>query len=192
MHNRQHIILLVLLALAFCPLAFCGQFFVFPKASALQSPDGRFEVRNDVTHHSPTEFTGTFNTLWLVEVATGRSRKLCDYVGVAAVAWSGNEFLAVTQYVGTRTSRALVFPMAHLDAPVVLDEPGLVQLVPSNLRPMLRENDHVFVEASRIEAGKLYLRVWGYGSHDAKGFRWHCEYSLGDGKTFCTEDRVTQ
>jgi hypothetical protein len=144
-----------------------------------------------VAHHSPSDFSGMSNRLWLVEIATGRSRKLYDYVGVAAVAWSGNEFLAITEYVGKRTSRALVFPLAHLDDAVVLDEPALVHLVPSDLQPTLRENDHVFVEASRIEEGKLYLGVWGYGSHDTEGFRWHCEYALDNGKIVCTEDRVT-
>jgi hypothetical protein len=191
MQNQQRIILAVLVAVAFCPSAFCGQFVVFPKASVLQSPDGRFEVRNDVVHHSPSEFSGMFNSLWLVEIATGGSRKLYDYVGVAAVAWSGNEFLAITEYVGKRTSRAVVFRLAHPDDAVVLDEPGLALMVPSELRPTLRENDHVFVEASRIEEGKLYLRVWGYGSHDTNGFHWRCEYALEDGKIFCTVDRVS-
>ena len=158
----------------------------------LQSPDGRYEVRNDVAHHAATEFTGMFNSLWLVEVATGRSRKLYDYVGLAAVAWLDDDFLAVTEYVGKKTSRALVFPLAHLDDPLLLDEPRLAHLVPSDLQPTLRENDHVFLEASRIQTGKLYLRVWGYGSHDAKGFRWQCEYALEGGKTVCTEDRVSQ
>lgn len=96
----------------------------------------------------------------------------------------------IAEYVRKRTSRALVFPMVHLDDPVVLDEPGLVRLVPSDLRATLRENDHVFVEASRVEKGKLYLSVWGYGAHDTKGFRWHCEYASEDGKILCTEDRV--
>ena len=192
MQNWQRILLLVLAVFAFRPAAFSGQFVVFPKANALQSPDGRYEVRNHAAHQSPTDLTGMFNSLWLVEVATGRSRKLYDYVGVAALAWSGNEFIAVTEYVGKRTSRALVFPLAHLDDPVVLDQPELVRLVPSDLRPTLRENDHVFVEASRIEEGKLYLRVWGYGSHDGQGFRWHCEYALDNGKTVCTVDRVNR
>jgi hypothetical protein len=190
MQNRQRIVLLLLAVFAIRPSAFPSQFVVFPKATALQSPDGRYEVRNDAAHHSPTDFTGKFNNLWLVEVATGRSLKLYDYLGVAAVAWSGNEFLAVTDYVGKRTSRALVFPLAHLEDPVVLDEQALVHMVPADLRPMLRENDHDFLEASRIEGGKLYVRVWGYGLHDAKGFRWHCEYALENGNTHCTEDRI--
>ena len=66
----------MLATLAFCPSAFCGQFVVFPKANALQSPDGRDEARNDVAHHATGDFTGMFNSLWLVEVATGQSRKL--------------------------------------------------------------------------------------------------------------------
>ena len=191
MRNRRRMFLLVLAGLAFSIPALSGQFVVFPKANVLQSPDGRYEVRNDVAHHAATEFTGMFNSLWLVEISTGRSRKLYDYVGVAAIAWLENDFVAVTEYVGTRTSRALVFPLAHLDDPLVLDEPRLSHLLPSDLQSTLRGNEHVFIEASRIEAGKLYFNVWGYGSHDAKGFRWRCEYALEGGKTMCTEDRTT-
>jgi hypothetical protein len=60
-------------------------------------------------------------------------------------------------------------------------------MVPINLRPQLRENDHVFVEASHVDGEKLTLRVWGYGKHDANGFRWHCEYVLIEGTISCDE-----
>jgi hypothetical protein len=176
-----------------CHSAFASQFVVFPKANALPSPDGRFEVRSSAPHHASTDFSGTFNTLWLLETATGRSRMLCDYLGVAAVAWSTNDFLIVTQYVGKRTSRALVFSMAHLDSPILLDQPTMIGLVPLGLRPTLRENDHVFVEGVRVESTTLYLRVWGRGQHDPGGFRFHCEYDLREGTVAsCTEDHVSQ
>jgi len=170
--------------------AFAGQFVVFPKASVLASPDGHFEVRSAEPHRAPSEFTGTFNTLWLIEAATGRSRKLCDYLGVAAVAWSSNDYLVVTEYVGKRTSRALVFSIAHLEEPVMLDQPALIGLVPSDRKATLRENDHVFVEGVRAEPNKLYLRVWGVGQHDPAGFRWQCEYMLQEEKISCTDDRT--
>ena len=134
------------------------------------------------------EFVGTFRSLWLFEVATGRSRKLCDYVGVAAVGWSGADFVVVTQYLSKRTSRALVFPMPGPGEPVLLDQPTLIRMVPPELRETLRKNDHVFVEGSKVEGETLYLRVWGYGQHDANGFRWGCEYSLREGAIACKEE----
>jgi hypothetical protein len=89
--------------------------------------------------------------------------------------------------VGKRTSRALVFSAAANADPVMLDEKALTQLVPVDLRPALRGNDHVFVEAVRIEGNDLYLRVWGYGAHDSPGFEWNCKYRMMDGAISCQE-----
>ena len=168
---------------------FASQFVVFPKASELVSPDGRFAVRSVDSQGSASDIVGTFRALWLFELATGRSRKLCDYLGVASVAWSSNDWLVVTQYVGKRTSRALVFSATAAKDPIMLDKITLTRLVPAELRPSLRENDHVFVEGSRVEHDTLYLAVWGYGQHDANGFRWRCEYSLREGTASCVEER---
>jgi hypothetical protein len=164
-------------------------FVLFPKAGELVSPDGRFVVRNAEREGGASDFVGTFHALWLTEVATGRSRKLCDYVGVAAVAWSSNDFVVVTQYVTRKTSRALVFSPASGEGPAILDKPTLMRLVPSQLRVALEQNDHVFVEAPRVQEETLYLRVWGYGQHDATGFRWRCEYGLREGGVSCVEER---
>lgn len=169
--------------------AFANPFVVFPKAGELVSPDGRFMVRNEEHEGAGSDFVGTFRSLWLIEVGTGRSRKLCDYIGVAAVAWSNNDFLVITQYVNKKTSRALVFSAAGSEDAVMLDKPALIRLVPAELRATLRENDHVFVEGSRVEGETLHLRVWGYGQHDANGFRWRCEYSLREGGVSCSEQR---
>jgi hypothetical protein len=162
-------------------------FVLFPKTGQLASPDGRFVVRNVDPVGSASEFVGTFHSLWLTETATRRSRKLCDYVGVAAVAWSGNDFLLVTQYLSKRTSRALIFSAASSEDPVVLDVPTLIRFIRVELRAALRENDHVFVEASRLENKTLHLTVWGYGKHDANGFRWRCEYALHTSIVSCVE-----
>jgi hypothetical protein len=135
-------------------------FVRFPKAGQLLSPDGRFVVRNVEREGSVGEFEGTFRALWLNEVATARSRKLCDYVGVAAVAWPGTDLLVGTQYVGRKASRALVFSSGS-DNAVLLDAPALIPLVPAELRATLGENDHVFVEASRLEGDTVHFNVWG-------------------------------
>jgi len=86
-----------------------NQFVVFPNAGELASPNGRYVVRNSEHESAGSDFVGTFRSLWLIEVATGRTRKLCDYLGVAAVAWSNNDLLIVTQYVARKTSRAFGF-----------------------------------------------------------------------------------
>jgi hypothetical protein len=67
----------------------------------------------------------------------------------------------------------------------MLDIATLVQLVPLESRPALRENDHLFVEASSLEGEAFHFRVWGYGKHDPNGFRWNCEYALRGGSVLC-------
>jgi hypothetical protein len=164
-------------------------FVVFPKASELISPDGRYAVRSVDSVGAASDFVGTFRSLWLYELPTGRSRKLCDYLGVASAAWSSNDVLVVTQYVGKRTSRALVFSAAVAQDAVMLDTATLIRLLPPELRPALRDNDHVFVEGSRVEQETLHLTVWGYGRHDPNGFRYRCEYTLREGTISCTAER---
>ena len=178
-------LLCVAAVLAFEIVAHADPFVVFPKAGRLASPDGRFVVRNADREAPPSEYVGTFHSLFLEETVSGRSRKLCDYVGVAAVAWAKNDFIIMTEYVSKLSSRILVFTANDSGDPVVIDKPLLINLVPFNLRPRLRENDHVLVEASRIEGETLMLRVWGHGKLDADGFRWRCEYNLLEGKISC-------
>jgi hypothetical protein len=177
--------LLLVLFVSVAVRVYAAPFAMFPKAGRLVSPDGRFEVR-DVDQRPPgSEFAGIFHSLWLVENATGNSHKLCDYFGVAAVAWSENDFLVVTQYLNKKTSRALLFAASTAQELVLLDAPTLIQAVPVELRPSLRDNDHLFVEASRVEKEIFYFRVWGHGKQDPGGFHWDCQYSLSGGRVSC-------
>ena len=184
--GRSASILLLLAAMLGAP-AWAAPFVVFPEAGRLVSPDGRLEVRDAGRQGAASEFVGSFHALWLVEVASGRSRKLCDYLGVAAVAWSGNDFVVITQYVGKKSSRALVFPTTGAEEPVMLDSSTLIQMLPAESRASLRENDHVFVEALRLEQGTFYFHVWGYGKHDWNGFQMNCEYGLREAKVACAQ-----
>jgi hypothetical protein len=190
MHSRRIKIAVALIAVVFSVEAGVAQFAMFPKTGELVAPDGRYMVRNIDADTATSDFIGTFHSLWLTEMVTGRSRKLCDYMGLAAVAWSSNDFLLVTQYMGRRTSRALVFSAARAGDLVTLDQPVLIGLVPADLRPTLRENDHIFIEASRLEQETLQLKVWGYGQHDPNGFRWNCAYALREGTASCTKESV--
>ncbi len=160
-----------------------GPFVLFPKAGELVSPDHRFVVRNVDAQHSASEFAGTFHSLWLTDTASGRSRKICDYVGLAAAAWSG-DYVLVTQYVSKKSSRALVFPVKDHEDPIVLDVSAIERGAPE-LREYLEKNDHAFIEISRFEKGILYVRVWGYGQRDASGFRWNCRLETGSGLISC-------
>jgi hypothetical protein len=178
-------LLLVVFVVGMAAYVDAAPFAMFPKAGRVVSPDGRFEVRDLAPQSAAGELVGTPHSLWLTELSTGYSRKLCDYLGLAAVAWSSNDFLLITQYVGRKTSRALVFAIVTSADPVLLDAPGLIQMVDVEMRPALRENDHVFVEAARIEGKIFYFRVWGYGKHDPGVFRWSCRYSLTEGVVSC-------
>jgi hypothetical protein len=181
----RDVFLLTFLAICLALHVHAAPFSMFPKAGRLLSPDGRFEVRDVAPESSAGELVGASHSLWLTELPTGHSQKLCDYLGLAAVAWTSNDFLVVTQYVGKKTSRALVFRATSPEEPVLLDASGLIQMVGVEMRPSLRENDHVFVEASRVEGGIFIFRVWGYGRHDPNGFRSNCRYSLTEGRVSC-------
>jgi hypothetical protein len=159
-------------------------FVVFPAAGELLSPNGKFVVRNAEEKHRTSEIVGSVRSLWLLEVATGRSRKLCNYLGVAAVAWSGNDFVMVTEYVGKRTSRAWVFPVDAQGETILLDQPSLTRLAPPEFRDTLRQSDHVFVEAAKLESNILFFRVWGYGNYNP-AFHLKCEYALVEERIAC-------
>ncbi|MGB8010169.1 MAG: hypothetical protein WCF68_01030 [Terriglobales bacterium] len=167
-------------------------FVVFPNVGQLPSQDGRFVLRNTNREAPYSEYSGNFHSLFLEDTASGHSRKLCDYLGVVAVAWARNDVIIVTEYVSKNTSRALIFVAGDSAGPVVIDKPLLAHLVPDSLRSQLQGNDHVFVEAAGIKSESITLRVWGYGAHDAKGFRWLCEYSLQEGKISCDEPAPRQ
>ena len=164
-----------------------ASFVVFPKAGQLPSPNGRFVIRNTDRKAPLTEYVGTFHSLVLEQTTSGISRELCEYVGVAAVAWAGNDFIIVTQYVSKHTSRALVFTADNSRDPVMIDKTLLTSLVPISLRPQLRENEHVFIEGAGINGEMLTLRVWGYGQHDVNGFNWLCQYNLLEGGISCEQ-----
>ena len=169
--------------------SWAGSFVLFPKAGRLVSPDRRFEVRDADRLGAASDFVGSFHSLWIVDQSNGSSRKLCDYIGVAAVEWAGNDFLLVTEYVGKKTSRAFVFPTVTSHDSIVIDVSSLEKAVPPELRETLRGNDHVFVEASSLEKGTFYFRAWGYGQHDKSGFRWNCQYTFIDEKLACDSSR---
>jgi hypothetical protein len=105
--NRSLLCVTAILMLA--TLAHAAPFVVFPKAGQLVSQDGRFVVRNADREAPLSEYVGTFHSLFLGDTTSGASRKLCDYVGVAAVAWAKNDLIIVTQYVSKHASRALIF-----------------------------------------------------------------------------------
>ena len=165
--------------------ASAGPFVVFPQAGQFASPDGHYIVRSMENQGQAGEFRGTFRALWLTESLTGRSRKLCDYVGEAAVAWSKNNFVVITLYVSKKTSRAMIVSAAGPAEAMIIDVPTLIRMVPPELRTPLRENNHVFVEASFLEENILHLRVWGYGRRDPNGFRWACQYEMSTAAISC-------
>jgi hypothetical protein len=161
------------------------QFTIFPDRAELRSPNGVYVVRSVDHAAKPGEFSGIFRTLIVEEVSTGRIRRLYDYVGRVAVAWSGSEYIIVTDYVNKKTSRAIVFPVAADRDGLVVDKTRLISILPEAQKVHLEQNDHVFVEASSVEGRALNLRVWGYGRRDTSGFRFTCRYDLILGTAGC-------
>lgn len=178
-------LLFLALAIAGGGTAWASPFVVFPNAGQLSSHDRRFVVRSTDRIAPLSEFVGNFHSLFLEDTASGHTRKLCDYIGVAAVAWANNDFIIVTEYLNKRTSRALVFAVDGASDPIVIDKPLLTSLVPESLRPQLRENERVFLEATQVEGETLTLRIWGYGRHDPTGFGLRCQYNLQEGTISC-------
>ncbi|HMK22218.1 MAG TPA: hypothetical protein VK466_07770 [Terriglobales bacterium] len=191
MRSPSTVLAVLVLVVELTGSSLASPFVLFPKAGELHSPDGRYVVRNAERTAPTTEFVGISHSLWLIDVATQRSRKLCDYLGVVAVAWSGNDYVVMTEYVAKKTSRARVFPVAEFGEAVVLDKTTLFHALPAESRDRLEESDHVFVEASHLEGGILFLHVWGNGPHDREGFRWACAYALREGTLHCTEHLPT-
>jgi hypothetical protein len=177
----------LVIGLLACSLAVAEQFAVFPDRKELRSPDGKFVIRSVDYAPRPHEFSGLFRSLILENLADGSSRELYHYVSHVGVAWSGNNFIIVTDYVSKKTARALVFRIDRPDEYFVIDKPHLAARIPDPRRAQLERNDHAFVEVSRIEGGALTLRVWGYGAHDPQGFRFQCTYDLGQGATTCRD-----
>jgi len=177
---------LFLAILSLASQALAAPFVVFPKVRELESP-GRALVLFE--QESEAASRGAFHTLWLKVAATGESRKFYDYIGAAAVAWQDDDRLLITEYLSRRTSRALLLSVSHPTESIMIDVPAVIRGVPPELRDTLRQNDHVFVEALRVEAGTFHLRVWGYGQHDPQSFRWHCEYGLTEARFSCSEEQ---
>jgi hypothetical protein len=185
--NTRRVLVCVLITVV-SELAVLGQqFATFPESRELPSPDGRYLIRNLDANPAPQQFSGVFHSLFLEQRATGRSRKLCDYVRRVAVAWSGGNRIIVTDYTNQKNSRALVFAADDSFEPVVIDKRNLEAMLPAGQRGYLSGNDHVFVEASSLEGDALVFRVWGYGARNANGFRLICQYDLAQSTISCGE-----
>lgn len=184
--------LLVAICMQVCILtvqSFATSFVLFPNATRLVSPNGRFEIRDVGRQGAASDFVGAFHSLWIIDLVNGSSRKLCDYMGTAAVGWSGSEYLLVTEYVGKKTSRALVFPITATGDPLLIDTTVLERALASEFREVLRDSDHVFVEASSLEKSIFSFRTWGYGPQDKSSFRWKCQYAVVEEKLTCDANR---
>ena len=126
----------------------CGTVHHLPGSKRTPSTDGQFVLRSVDHVARPGEFAGVFGTLLVEDVSTGKVRKLYDYVG--HVAWSGSDFIIVTDYVNKKTSRAIVFPVAPDRDGLVIDKTQLI--------PLLPEQQHLQLEQNVTFSWKL--RVW--------------------------------
>lgn len=160
-------------------------FATFPNQKELASADHRYVLRSMDPVKEAADFTGTFHSLVVEDRVTGQSRKLFDYVQKIAVAWSDKRVVA-TDYHGRRGSRALVFSVDPNSEGYMVDRNDLAERVPE-IQPQLHYNDHVFIEAVRVEGSLFEMRVWGYGTRDRNGFRYRCTLNLDRGNASCQE-----
>jgi hypothetical protein len=174
-----------LAAILLCSPSLAAKTLLFPNTAELSSPDGRWAIRNEDPKTPASDFGGTFHSLWVIEKASGRSHKLCDYLGVAAVSWSDNDVVVITEYVAKKSSRTLITSVSGAKDAVLLDRPTLLHLVPAESREALRTNDHVFIEGQQVEKGTLHFKVWGYTAKQTRGFHWDCQYLLVEGGVSC-------
>jgi hypothetical protein len=168
------------------------KFATFPNAAnELPSPNGRFIVRSIGYGAAPGTISGKFHALVLETRETGKSRKLCDYLGKVMVSWAADDVLFVNDYYTARGSRVLVFVTDETIPPLVIDRNLMVKFLdPITSRHLLR-NNHVFIAAYKLEGDTLALRLWGYGTQDAKGFILSCDYSLERNTASCRESSGT-
>ncbi|MGO9305536.1 MAG: hypothetical protein ACLP3R_17870 [Candidatus Korobacteraceae bacterium] len=183
------------LVLILIPSALLGlgeKFATFPSsANELPSPNGRFLVRSIGYGAAPGNFSGKFHALVLETRETGKLRKLCDYLGKVMVSWAADDVLFVNDYYTARGSRVLVFVTDEAIPPLVIDRNRMVKLLDPITSRHLLSNDHVFIAASKLEGDTLALRLWGYGTQDAKGFVLSCDYSLERDTASCGESSGT-
>ena len=181
--------IVLLFASTALPFAWAETFATFPNQKELPSADQRYVLRSVDPVKNATDFTGTFHSLVLDDRTTGQARRLFNYVHKIAVAWSGQRIVA-TDYFGGKGSRALVFSVDPKADGYLVDRDDLAGRVPA-IEPYLRHNDHVFIEAVRVEGSMFVMRVWGYGAHDRMGFRFHCALNLDRGTALCEEKSTT-
>lgn len=182
----RSILWLFLCAFVVLPVTTAETFATFPERRELVSPGGRYVLRTIDPNRAPTEFSGTFHILVLEDRSTGETRRLYDYLYKVAVAWSADRII-VTDYVSRKSARTLVFSADSNVDGYIVDKNHLASLVPASQRTRLRENDHVFVEAVRVDGPILVLRVWGYGTRDPGGFRLSCDYRVDQVTASCRD-----
>jgi hypothetical protein len=69
-----------------------------------------------------------------------------------------------------------------LEDPVMLDKIRVTRLVPRTCARTAGKRSRLRRRFSSRARHALSNRFWGYGPHDANGFRWHREYNCGKAK----------
>ena len=95
----------------------------FPgRCEELPSRDGQFLVRSISYGTAPGSISGKFHALVLEERRTGKSHKLCDYLGKIMVFWTADNVLVVNDYYTDMGARVLLFVTDETIPPVAIDK----------------------------------------------------------------------
>jgi hypothetical protein len=152
------------------------------------SPDGKFLVRDFKDTADSSGFVRNQRSLVLEERASGQSWKLCDHMGQISVAWASENLLVVNDFFTARGARTLVFQADGKATHVLINANTLATLIPDEIATHLTANDHVFVQAYKLDGKLLGLRAWGFGALDPKGFKLVCDYNLDSGTAVCRSE----
>jgi hypothetical protein len=140
----------------------------FPLMCYASSPDGRYQiigVNSDAEPHHTIYWEDMVHETW---------RKLLTYDQRVDLLWNANsKLLAVTDFVGTESSRCTIYSVDESIPPIqVLDL--LCSKLPKSEQKRLKSllaNHHVYVEASAWNGlTELQLKVSGYGDANPAGF----------------------
>lgn len=140
----------------------------FPAQSEVVSPDGRYALSNVDSELDP------HHTVFLEDRVRKTRRKLFNYGRHVVVLWnSESRLFAVTDFVGSDTSKCTVFSVDEKSAPLPVLDLLLRQLGEEEKRRLQSQlgNHHAYVEGWMWNAPRsLTLKVWGYGDNDPAGF----------------------
>lgn len=155
----------------------CAQTASYPGPDAsLSSPDGKYVVENRDSNVEPHH--RIVLTKWSKRGSERTTRDIATYARGVVVQWCpDSKWFIVNDHEGSDASVPYVYSVA--DPTMKID---IRQWLTGHLSSKsLVENHHTYFEARWKSAGRIDVKVWGYGDVDPRGFRkvYHLTWKAG-------------